>query len=130
MTLKKLSMVLLATGALSFGAYVAVAGSNQHGSPEQMIEKRLEHMKSELGLNDAQVAKIKTIYEQNAPTITADRNAVKAAEKGSEAQKAAEQKMHAEMQEVQSQIMPILTPEQQTKWKDEMAKHEGEHHGD
>jgi Spy/CpxP family protein refolding chaperone len=128
MTLKKLSMVLLATGALSFGAYVAMAGSNQHGSPEQMIEKRLEHMKSELGLNDGQVAKIKTIYEQNEPAITADRNAVKAAAKGSDAQKAAEQKMHAEMQQIDSQIMPILTAEQQTKWKDEMAKHEGEHH--
>ena len=123
-------MVLLATGALSFGAYAAVAGSNQHGSPEQMIEKRLEHMKSELGLNDAQVAKIKTIFEQNEPAITADHNAVKAAAKGSDAQKAAEQKMRAEMQEVQAQIMPILTTEQQTKWKDEMAKHQGEHHAD
>ena len=87
-------------------------------------------MKSELGLNDAQVAKIKTIYEQNEPAITADRNAVKAAAKGSDAQKAAEEKMHAEMQQINSQIMPILTTEQQTKWKEEMAKHEGEHHGD
>jgi Spy/CpxP family protein refolding chaperone len=130
MTLKKLSMILLATGALSFGAYVAVAGSNQHGSPEQMIEKRLEHMKSELGLNDAQVAKIETIYEQNEPAMKADRDAVKAAAKGSDAQKEAEQKMRAEKQQVDSQIMPILTTEQQTKWKEEMAKHEGEHHGD
>jgi Spy/CpxP family protein refolding chaperone len=127
MTLRKLSMILLSAGAISFGAFTAVA---QRGNSDQMIEKRIEHMKSNLGLNDAQVAKIKAIYEQNEPAMKADRDAVKTAAKGSEAQKAAEQKMRVDMQQVHEQVMPILTPEQQTKLKEEMAKRESEHHGD
>jgi hypothetical protein len=34
------------------------------------------------------------------------------------------------MQQIESQIMPILTPEQQSKLKEQIAKHESEHHGD
>ena len=119
-------MILVAAAVLAMAPLATFA----HDTPDQKIEKRIERMKSKLGLNDGQVAKIKTIYEQNAPAMKADHEAVKAAEKGSEAQKSAEQKMRTDMQQVQSQVMPILTPEQQTKWKEQIAKHEGEHHGD
>ena len=119
-------MILVAAAVLAMAPLATFA----HDTPDQKIKKRIERMKSKLGLNDGQVAKIKTIYEQNAPAMKADHEAVKAAEKGSEAQKSAEQKMRTDMQQVQSQVMPILTPEQQTKWKEQIAKHEGEHHGD
>ena len=85
-------------------------------------------MKSSLGLNEAQVAKITAIYKQNETLLTNDRNAVKEAAKGSEAQKSAEQKMRADNEQVRAQIMPVLTPEQQTKLKEEIAKRESEHH--
>jgi Spy/CpxP family protein refolding chaperone len=124
--MKKLTMILVAAAVLAMAPLATFA----HDNPDQKIEKRIEHMKSKLGLNDGQVAKIKTIYEQNASTIKADHDAVKAAAKGSEAQKSAEQKMRADMQQIESQIMPILTPEQQSKLKEQIAKHESEHHDD
>jgi Spy/CpxP family protein refolding chaperone len=124
--MKKLTIILLAAAVLAMAPLASMAND----TPEQRIEKRIEHMKSELGLNDAQVAKIKTIYEQNAPMLKADHDAVRSAGKGSDAQKSAEQKMRADMQQIESQILPILTPEQQTKLKEQIAKHESEHHGD
>jgi Spy/CpxP family protein refolding chaperone len=124
--MKKLTMILVAAAVLAMAPLASFANE----TPDQKIEKRIEHMKSKLGLDNAQVAKITTIYKQNESLLTNDRDAVKAAAKGSDAQKAAEQKMRADMQQVQSQIMPILTTEQQTKWKEQIAKHEGEHHGD
>ncbi len=119
-------MILLAAAVLAMAPLAIMA----HDSPDQKIEKRIEHMKAKLGLSDAQATQIKTIYEQNAPAMKADRDAIKAAAKGSEAQTSAEQKMRADMLQVQAQVLPILTPEQQTKWKEQIAKHNGEHHGD
>ena len=124
--MKKLMMILVAAAVLAMAPLASMAND----TPDQRIEKRIERMKSELGLNDAQVAKIKTIYEQNATMLKADHDAVKSAAKGSDAQKSAEQKMRADMQQIESQILPILTPEQQTKLKEQIAKHESEHHGD
>jgi Spy/CpxP family protein refolding chaperone len=124
MTLKKLSMVLLSAGALSFGAYAAMA---QHGSPEQMIQKRLDHLKTALSLNDAQVSKIKSIYEQNEPAMKADHEAVKSAS-GDAQKQSAEEKMRVEMEQVQSQVKAVLTPEQQTKFAEMIAKREA--HGE
>src|ERR1035437_3773330 len=115
--MKKLTMILLAAAVLITVPLASIA----HNTPDQKIEKRIEHMKAKLGLNDAQAAQIKTIYVQNAPVMKADHDAVKAAAKGSDAQKSAEQKMRADMQQVQSQIMPILTAEQQTKFKEQIA---------
>jgi Spy/CpxP family protein refolding chaperone len=124
--MKKLTMILLAVAVLAMAPLATFA----HDTPDQKIEKRIEHMKAKLGLTDAQAAQIKTIYEQNAASMKADRDAVKAAEKGSEAQKSAEQKMRADRMQIESQILPILTPDQQTKLKEQIAKHESEHHGD
>ncbi len=124
--MNKLLMILVAAAILMVAPLASIANE----TPDQKIEKRIEHMKSELGLSDAQVEKVTAIYKENESILTNDRNAVKAAEKGSEAQKSAEQKMRADMQQIESQILPILTPEQQTKLKEQIAKHEREHHGD
>ena len=119
-------MILVAAAVLAMAPLATFAND----TPDQKIEKRIERMKSKLGLTDAQVEKVTTIYKQNESLLTNDHNAVKSAAKGSEAQKSAEQKMRADMQQIESQIMPILTPEQQTKLKEQIAKHESEHHGD
>ncbi|MFI5202723.1 MAG: Spy/CpxP family protein refolding chaperone [Candidatus Kapaibacterium sp.] len=120
--MKKLTMIILAAGAIALGGFAAVASAH-HFSPE----KRLEHMRKALNLSDAQAAQIKTIYTQNQTEFKADRVAVKAAAKGSDAKKAAFQKMRADMQAVKAQITPILTPDQQAKWNAMMAKHEHGH---
>ena len=112
-------MILLAASAICIGAFAASANARHHDPA-----KRIEHMKKALNLSDAQVAQIKTIYQKNEATFKADREAMKAAAKGSDAKKAAFQKMRADMQAVQAQVTPILTADQQAKWKEMMAKHE------
>jgi len=128
--MKKLTTILLAAIVLAIAPLALMANTQQKGSPDQMIEKRVERMKSELGLSAVQVAKITTIFKDNENLLTNDRNAVKEAAKGSEAQKSALQKMHSDMEQVHAQIMPNLNAEQQAKWKEEIAKHESEHRGD
>ncbi len=118
-------MILLSVAALSFGAYTAIA---ERGNPEEMIQKRIAHLKSALNLNDEQVSKIKSIYEQYEPAMKADREAVKSAS-GDAQKQAAEEKMRGEMGQVQSQIKAILTPEQQTKFAELISKREGHMQG-
>lgn len=118
MTLKKLSIVVLAAGALAFGTFTAKAGA-RYDSPE----KRVEHMKKELNLTDAQAAQIKTIFEKNEEAFKGDREAVKAAANDN-AKKEAFEKMRADRDAVNAQIAPILNADQQTKWQQMMAKHE------
>jgi Spy/CpxP family protein refolding chaperone len=118
-TMKKILMVIVAAGSLTMGA-LAVSGAWHHGSPEKMIDR----MKDKLGLNDAQVTQIKAIYAKNEATFKADHDALKAATDGSDAKKAASQKMRADRDQVMAQVRPILTPEQQVKWDQFRAKHE------
>ena len=63
--MKKLTTILLAAIVIAIAPIASIANTQRHGSPDQMIEKRIERMKSELGLNEAQVAKITAIYKQN-----------------------------------------------------------------
>ena len=81
-------------------------------------------MKKELNLTDAQATQIKAIYAQNEATFKADHEAVKAATKDSPAQQTAKAKMKADMENVKAQVTPILTADQQAKWKEMIAKHE------
>ena len=120
--MKKLTIIILAAVAIGVGGFAAVHASEHH-SPE----KRIEHLKKALDLSDAQVAQIKDVYQKNEATFKADREAVKAAAKGSDARKAAFEKMRADREQVKTQISPILTADQQAKWQQMMAKHR---HGD
>ena len=123
-------MILVASAMLAGAPLSIMAYSNDNGSPDKKIEKRIEHLKSKLSLTDDQVAKVKAVYMQNETLLTNDHNAVKAAAKESDAKKAAWQKMKAYMQQVEAQVMPILTADQQTKLKEMIAKHEKEHDKD
>jgi Spy/CpxP family protein refolding chaperone len=120
--MKKTLIMLAVCGTLATGTLAACA-SGHHFDPE----KRIEHMKKALNLTDAQATQIKTIYTQNEATFKADHEAVKAAKEDSDAQKAAKAKMKADMEAVQAQVTPILTADQQAKWKEMKAKHEAEH---
>lgn len=114
-------------GAIAFAQNAAPdqAREHRHGQMAKMGEK----MKAELNLTDQQVAQIKQIHEQNKATMQADMKAVRAAEKGSDAQKAAIEKMRADRKAVQAQIKNILTADQKAKFeqiqqqrKDKMGK--------
>lgn len=121
MTLKKLTMILLSAGALSFGAYAAHAGNNQHGTPEEMSQKRLDHLKSALNLTEVQVYKIKTIYMQNGPKFQADHDQLKISTTDAQ-KKSAREKVKSDVEQQQAQISELLTPDQQKKFTAMIAK--------
>ena len=77
---------------------------------------RVAMMKENLGLTDEQVAKIK-------PIVEADREKMKALREDSALTADQKKEKFAELFKAQSeQIKPILTPEQQEKWKEQLAK--------
>ena len=117
--MKKTLIALAVCGTLATGTLAACASGHRFDP-----EKRIEHMKKELNLTDAQANQIKAIYTQNEAAFKADHEAVKAAAKDSPAQQTAKAKMKADMENVKAQVTPILTADQQAKWKEMMAKHE------
>jgi Spy/CpxP family protein refolding chaperone len=121
MTVKKLTMVMLAAGSLTAGTLVACAHGGDH---QRSPEKRIEFMKKELNLTDAQAAQIKTIYANNEAAFKADRDAMKAAADDN-AKKAAFQKMRADREQVEAQVKAVLTADQQAKLAEKMKNHEG-----
>lgn len=90
-------------------------------TPEQRIEKRLAHQQKKLGLTDDQVAKLKSILEQNMSRLKADRLAMRAAAPGPDKQ-AARKTMQSDMKSLREQLKQILTPEQLKKWKQEQIE--------
>ncbi|HEY3873909.1 MAG TPA: hypothetical protein VGM92_00400 [Candidatus Kapabacteria bacterium] len=120
-SITKLSIALLAAGAIAFGTFTAVAGARH--SPEH----RIERMKKELNLTDAQAAQVKTVFEKNKDQFKSDRESLKNAADHSDAKKAAFQKMRADRQAVNAQILPILNSDQQEKYQQMIAKHEHHH---
>jgi len=86
-------------------------------TPEQKMEKRLAHAKQKLNLTDDQVAKLKAVLQQRQAQILADREAFKNAEKGSDARKAARQKMMADNKAMVEQLKGVLNEEQLAKFK-------------
>jgi Spy/CpxP family protein refolding chaperone len=121
MTVKKLTMVMLAAGSLTAGTLVACAHGGDH---QRSPEKRIEFMKKELNLTDAQATQIKTIYANNEAAFKADRDAMKAAADDN-AKKAAFQKMRADREQVEAQVKAVLTADQQAKLAEKMKNREG-----
>jgi len=121
MTVKKLTMVILAAGTLTAGTLVACAHGGDHGRDPA---KRIEFMKKELNLTNAQATQIKTIYANNEAAFKADREAMKAA-KDDNAKKAAFEKMRADRQQVEAQVKAVLNADQQAKLAEKMKNNEG-----
>ena len=105
--------------ALLFGGSLALAGvaSAQTLTPEQKMDKHLAHLSKVLKLSDAQSDQLKSIWQQNASKIEADRDAVQAATRGTDARKDALKQLNTDHQAMMQQMKGVLTPEQLKKFK-------------
>lgn len=88
----------------------------EHGNREEMAKKRMEEMKKNLGLSDEQVTQIAAIRKEQAPAAKAIKD---------DASLTPEQKKE-KMKELRKtgddKVATVLTPEQKTKWEEQMAK--------
>jgi Spy/CpxP family protein refolding chaperone len=107
--------------ALLFGASLVISGVASAQTPvltpEQKIEKRLAHAQKRLGLTDQQVDQLKTILVQNQQKMQADRQALAATTKGTDARKDALKQLGVDRKDLAGQLKSVLTPEQLRKFK-------------
>lgn len=103
--------------ALTFGA----VSYGHSGDPAKHMEKRIEHMKKNLGLSDQQITQMRAVFEQNKAKLMADKQAVKNATDANKA--AAKAQFKADRTAVMTQMNAVLTPDQQKKLQDWEAKH-------
>ncbi len=110
--------------AVAFGATSYAHG----GDPSKRFEKRIEHMKKNLGLTDQQATQMRAIFDQNKVKLETDHDAVK---KAMDANKpAAKAQFKADREAMQQQMNAVLTPDQQAKLAARKAKHSEKEHGD
>lgn len=89
------------------------------GGPRMTPEERLKTMKETLGLTDDQVAKIKAIFEENAPKMKALRDDTALSQEDRRAK-------FTELRTAETAaITAVLTPDQQAKFKAEQEKRRG-----
>ena len=95
---------------------LAQAEGQQRRTPEEQVKA----LKESLKLTDEQAEKIKAIFAKGQEKRRALR----------EDQNLSQEDRRAKMREIQTaqeeEIKPILTPEQQTKWKEELEKRRAE----
>jgi len=101
-TISAACVALLVTVSIGL-AQDPAAKNDQPNRWQQKRGNRVEHLTKALDLTPDQQAKVKAIFEQAKPQIQAAR------EEGKE-------KAQAIRESIRSQIRPILTPAQQTKW--------------
>ncbi len=89
---------------------------------QQKLEMRLAHVAKRLHLTPAQTDHLRTIWEQSAPQIDADRSAIEAAAPGTPARKAARAQLAADLKARDMQMKTVLTPEQLRKFKRMMIR--------
>ena len=87
-------------------------GKRFNASPEE----RANHLKTELGLTDEQTAKVKAVYEKNQEKF----KALREDKAGSEEDRRS--KFRELMKATVEEISPILTPEQKTKFQEQMQR--------
>jgi protein CpxP len=105
---------LLATPALVSAQDAAPEGGRrgQRATPEEQVKA----MKETLKLTDEQVEKVKAVLAKNQEKIKALREDTALSQEDRRA------KMRELSQGMDEELKPILTPEQQTKWKEEREK--------
>jgi Spy/CpxP family protein refolding chaperone len=91
-------------------------------TPEQKLDMRLAHVAKRLKLTDAQTAQLRTIWQQSAAKIEADRAAVEAAAPGTDARKDARKQLAADLKTRDAQLKSVLTPRQLEKFKRMMIR--------
>jgi protein CpxP len=124
-------LILLSTGALSLAEDAKPAPApggpggrpgGRGGAPDPGA--RAERLKTELGLTDDQTAKIKAVYEKNQAKNQEEMKKLREDTTMSREDKG--KKMAEIFAATAEEIKPILTPEQQTKWKEAMEKRRAE----
>ena len=117
MTRKIITLTAAAAMSLATLVYLQAKEPGEHGphehgpGPQHMMENPLEHLSKDLNLTDDQKAKVQPIIDQTKPQMEA-------------IHKEAMEKMHALMESASTQIRPLLTPEQQTKFDAMKKAHE------
>jgi Spy/CpxP family protein refolding chaperone len=91
-------------------------------TPEQKLEMRLAHVAKRLKLTDAQTDQLRTIWQQCASQIEADRSAIDAAAPETPARKAARAQLAADLKARNAQLKTVLTPPQLAKFKRMMIR--------
>ncbi|MEO6939078.1 MAG: hypothetical protein ABI444_02920 [Candidatus Kapaibacterium sp.] len=114
------------TAAQTPPGQIAPATTYQKLTPEEKIQKRMEHLQKKLNLTDQQAAQMRTVLEQNAARLRADRDAVHAATDAN--RKAARMQLRTDQKAMRGQLKGVLTPEQLKKFK-EMREDRREHRG-
>jgi Spy/CpxP family protein refolding chaperone len=109
--------VSLAFGSVAMAQTPATTPAPTILTPEQKLEKRLAHDAKRLHLTPAQTDQLRTIWEQAAPQIQADRSAIEAAAPGTPARKAAREQLATDLRARDDQMKTVLTPEQLRKFK-------------
>jgi len=101
----------------AFAAIVAFSSSSQaqpsNAKIEEKIEHRVEKMKKELGLTEAQTTQVKAILEENKPQLEADFQKMKAASKDQKT--AIREQLQKDREATNSKVLAVLNPEQQAK---------------
>jgi len=113
--MKKPSIVLTLSLAALFAAPVLVSAQDQ-ARGRQTPEERVKALKESLKLTDEQAEKIKAVLAKNQEKMKALR------EDTSLSQEDRRAKMRENAEAVDAEIKPILTPEQQAKYKEEQEK--------
>lgn len=97
-------------------------------NPEQMSVRESERMAKELGLNDDQKTKVKNYAFERITANQAIREKIKGMPDGPD-KKALHKEMKGNKDKFMSNVNNVLTPEQQTKWKQLIAERKQKHKG-
>jgi periplasmic protein CpxP/Spy len=125
MRIKTLLLALLFGSSLALASVASAQTTAQAPAmltPQQKMEKRLAHATKVLKLTDAQADQLKSIWEQNAAKLDADRDAMRAAAKGTDAHKDAVKQLATDRKGMMQQMKSVLTPEQLKKFKKMMLR--------
>jgi protein CpxP len=117
--MKKPSIIVTIALAGLLAAPATILAQEQ-GQQRRTPEEQVKALKESLKLTDEQAEKIKAIFAKGQEKRRALR----------EDQNLSQEDRRAKMREIQTaqeeEIKPILTPEQQTKWKEELEKRRAE----
>ncbi len=118
-----LAVAVVLSGATAYAQMGAPAGGAEHGQHQPMsADQRLQMLTQQLNLTSDQQTQIKPILENESQQMQSLRSDT------SLSQQDRMSKMQAIHETTSSQIKPILTPDQQTKWQQMMQRH-GQHGG-
>lgn len=117
--MKKSSIVLTLSLAALF-AVPALVSAQEPGRGPRTPEERVKALKESLKLSDEQAEKLKAVFAKNQEKTKAlrDDKALSAEDRRA--------KMREASDALDAEVKPILTPEQQTKWKEETEKRRAE----